>query len=81
MKKLGVVLLIVSFLPWLGAFAVPFLPLTVAQKAVFTPALFFIGELLFWGGVLLVGKEVADRYRRWFSPCYVWRQIKRALRR
>lgn len=81
MKKLGVILLIVSFLPWLSAFAVPWMPLTLAQKAILTPALFVIGELLFWCGVLLVGKEVADRYRRWLSPRAVWKQIKQALRK
>ncbi|MCY7274121.1 MAG: hypothetical protein LH702_10320 [Phormidesmis sp. CAN_BIN44] len=34
MKKLGVALIFVSFLPWFAGFAVPFLALSIAQKAV-----------------------------------------------
>jgi hypothetical protein len=40
---------------------------------------------MFWVGVLIVGKEVADRYRfsfkSWFNPRYVWRKVRRIGRR
>ncbi len=80
MKKLGVFLIIVSFLVWLAVFAVPFLPLTLAQKATIAPGLAVSGELLFWCGALLVGKEVAARYKQWLNPRYLWQRYHRRQR-
>jgi len=76
MQKLGFILIVVSFLPWLSAFIVPFLALSVAQKAFLIPSLFISGEVLFWLGVLIVGKEAAQRYRQYFNPRRLWQQIK-----
>ncbi len=77
MRKLGIVLIIASFVPWLSAFAVPFLALSATQKITIAPILFGVGEVMFWIGVLIVGKEVADRYRRWLDPRFVWRKLTR----
>ncbi len=38
------------------------LPLTAGQKGALAFALFIAAEIAFWGGVLLVGKEVIYRY-------------------
>jgi hypothetical protein len=81
MKQLGVVLIVVSCLVWLAIAAVPLLPLTLAQKAAIVPGLLILGELLFWGGALLVGKEVAERYRHWLNPRYLWQRCKQAFRK
>jgi hypothetical protein len=85
MRKLGVGLLVISFVPWIAAIAVPFLALPLAQKATIAAILFGIAEVMFWVGVLIVGKEVADRYRylfkSWLDPRYVWRKVRRIGRR
>ena len=63
MQKLGLGLIIVSFVPWLAILFVPSLALTVAQKAALVPILAIIAEVIFWLGVLIVGKEAAQKYR------------------
>ncbi|MBD2625826.1 transporter suffix domain-containing protein [Anabaena variabilis FACHB-164] len=82
MQKLGLILIIVSFLPWLTiAVIVPFLPISVAQKALLVPALLVLAEVIFWLGVLLVGKEVAQRYRRYLSVRYLKILLRKFRRR
>jgi hypothetical protein len=85
MRKFGIGLLVISFVPWIAAIAVPFLALPLAQKATIAAILFGVAEVMFWVGVLIVGKEVADRYRfsfkSWFNPRYVWRKVRRIGRR
>ncbi|HEY9909615.1 MAG TPA: transporter suffix domain-containing protein [Thermosynechococcaceae cyanobacterium] len=80
LKKLGLVLFVVSFVPWLSAFAVPFLPLSIAQKSLLAPLLFVVGEVLFWVSLAILGKESAERYRRWFNPRFLGRKLKRVWR-
>lgn len=80
MRKLGIGLILVSFLPWVAVAAAPFLALSIAQKAVLIPVLIGIAELMFWIGILMVGKEVAERYRRWLNPRYLWEKIRRLFR-
>jgi hypothetical protein len=82
MQKLGLVLITFSFSPWLIVpFVVPFLPLSLSQKALLIPALLVIGEVMFWVGVLLVGKEVADKYRRYLNRRHLGMRCKRFWRR
>ncbi|MBD2135436.1 MULTISPECIES: transporter suffix domain-containing protein [Sphaerospermopsis] len=82
MQKLGLVLIIVSFLPWLAiALILPFLPLAVAQKALLVPALLVFAEIVFWLGALLVGKEVIQRYRRYLNFRYLRILLKRWKRK
>ncbi|MGK0188229.1 MAG: hypothetical protein ACI9R3_004021 [Verrucomicrobiales bacterium] len=42
--------------------AVPIMPLTAGQKGALALALFIAAEIAFWGGAILVGKEVIYRY-------------------
>ncbi|MEO3706237.1 transporter suffix domain-containing protein [Trichormus azollae] len=82
MQKLGLFLIIISFLPWLAiAIILPFIPLSVAQKALLVPALLVFAEVIFWLGVLLVGKEVVQRYRRYLNFRYLWIFFKRRKRK
>ncbi|MBD2292047.1 transporter suffix domain-containing protein [Anabaena sphaerica FACHB-251] len=82
MQKLGLVLIIVSFLPWLAiAIILPFLPISVAQKALLVPALLVFAEVLFWLGALLVGKEVVQKYRRYLNFRYLRILFKRWKRK
>jgi hypothetical protein len=82
MQKLGLVLIIISFLPWLIiAVIVPFLPISLAQKAILVPALLVLAEVLFWLGALLVGKEVVQKYRRYLNFRYLNILVKRWKRK
>jgi len=82
MQRLGLILIVLSFLPWLAiAFILPFLPLSVAQKAISVPVLLVLAEILFWLGVLVVGKEVAQRYRQYFTLGFVKKQLRKLRRR
>lgn len=51
------------------------LPVSIAQKATITPSLVIVSEVSFWLGILLTGKELAQRYRRKLSPYYWWQRI------
>ena len=82
MQRLGLILVVVSFLPWAAiAFVLPWLPITTAQKALLVPVLLVLAEILFWLGVLIVGKEAAQRYKQLFNVRALWRSLKRGMRR
>jgi hypothetical protein len=82
MQKLGLFLIIISFLPWLAmAIILPFISLSVAQKALLVPALLVFAEVIFWLGALLVGKEVVQRYRRYLNFRYLRILFKRWKRK
>lgn len=81
MQKLGLFLIVVSFLPWLAIPFLSLLPLTLAQKTFLIPILLGLAELLFWPGVLIVGKETAQRYKQFFSFKTIGRLLKRVFRR
>ena len=82
MKKIGLFLFIVSFLPWLAIlFVVPFLPLDITQKTTIDVVLAIVAEVCFWVSVLLLGKEVVTKYRRYLNPRYLWQKIRNFNRR
>lgn len=81
MKQFGFVLIVLSCLVWLAIVAIPLMPFTLAQKTAIVPGLLILGEVLFWAGALLVGKEVAQRYRHWLNPRHVWTRCRQALRK
>ncbi len=62
-KWLGAFLVIFSGLPYLALLGLPFLDLPGTIRLVLVPALLAVGELTFWVGCLLVGKEIVGRYR------------------
>ncbi|MBW4570025.1 MAG: transporter suffix domain-containing protein [Tolypothrix carrinoi HA7290-LM1] len=82
MQKLGLILIVLSFLPWVAIpFVLPFLPLSAAQKALAIPVLLVLAEIFFWLGLLLVGKEVAQRYRQYFTLGFLKKQVRKFRRR
>jgi len=82
MQKLGLFLFIVSFLPWLAVFfVVPFLPLDITQKTTLSVVLAVGAEVCFWISVVLLGKEVVTKYRRYLHPRYLWKKIRNFNRR
>jgi hypothetical protein len=66
--KLGVFLIILSFLKWLAGFYVPFLPYPDKIKLAIITAIFIAAEITFWLGVFLVGEETYKKYKKYLSP-------------
>lgn len=84
---LGLFLIVISFLPWIAVLIVPLLPLSVTQKALMVPVLAVVAELLFWLGLLILGKEAAQRYRHYLSHRYIsnllgkiWNWLRKFMR-
>ncbi|QNP30909.1 MULTISPECIES: transporter suffix domain-containing protein [Cylindrospermopsis] len=81
MQKFGLFLIVASFFPWVAiATVVPFLALSVGQKGLLVTALLVLGELLFWLGTVLLGKQVVQRYGKYlkrFMRFIWWRKIKK----
>jgi hypothetical protein len=75
--KLGLVLAIGSFLPWLLVLGLPFLPLSISNKALGTLLLLVTAEAMFWLGALLAGQELVRRYRQQLNPRKLWKRIRR----
>ncbi len=75
--KIGLMLIIGSCLLWVAVLFIPFLPGSLAQKAVLVTSLILISEVMFWLGILLAGKELAQRYRHQLNPIEWYRKITR----
>jgi hypothetical protein len=75
--KIGLVLIIGACLLWAAVLVIPFLPVSLDQKAVCLTSLILISEVMFWLGILLAGKELADRYRQQLNPIEWYRKITR----
>jgi hypothetical protein len=83
-RKLGVSLIVASCGMWAIALSVvPFLPIAnggtpataIAYKVTLTTGLILGSEVLFWVGILLVGKEFARSYRQKLSPRCWWQRV------
>lgn len=72
--KLGVVLVIICVIAFLAIPVVPFLKIESSEKITFSTVLLVIGEVAFWTGGLLLGKELFTKYKaamnpkNWFKP-------------
>ena len=71
--KWGIVLLILCVLAFLAIPVIAFLPIGNGAKVTFSAILFVIGEVTFWTGAILIGKEILNKYtarlnpRNWFK--------------
>ena len=81
-RKLGLLLISVSCGMWAAVLVVPFLPwasvppaTAITQKALLTTSLLIVSEVIFWVGILLLGKELARRYRQKLNPYYWWQKV------
>ncbi len=66
--KLGIILMIISVPAFLAIPLVPFLDMDTETKITVSTVLLIIGEVLFWSGGLLVGKELFTKYKSYFNP-------------
>ncbi len=60
--KIGLALAVLGCILWLGLLAIPFLDLSVGQKAALGVVVFVVAEVLFWGGTLLAGRKLIARF-------------------
>ena len=60
--RLGIVLISVSVAFFLIIFAMPFIPMNLKVKVALTTTLVVVGEVSFWVGTLLIGKEVYKKF-------------------
>ena len=58
--RLGIVLISVSVAFFLIIFAMPFIPMNLKVKVALTTTLVVVGEVSFWVGTLLIGKEAVS---------------------
>jgi hypothetical protein len=66
--KIGIILMIVSVPPFLALPVIPFLDFDSKTKITLSTLFLITGEVLFWSGGLLVGKELFTKYRSYFNP-------------
>ena len=82
LQKLGWFLFIASFVPWVAIlFIVPFMPLSLAEKTTINIILAVGAEVCFWISVVILGKEVVAKYRRYLHPRYLWHKIRNFKRK
>ena len=62
-KYAGIGLIVLSFILYGGILFLPFAPLSLELKGTAVMGLVIAGEGSFWIGALLVGKEVASKYK------------------
>ena len=78
-RVLGFGLLGLSFISYASILAVPLSPLTIEGKIAVTSALVIGGEIAFWVGGILVGRELVSRYRQAFNPIWWAKWFRRRL--
>jgi len=66
--KLGIILMVVCIPFFLAIPLTPLLDIDNKTKITISTVLLVIGEILFWAGGLLVGKELFTKYKSYFNP-------------
>ncbi len=60
--------MIISAIVFISLLLVPFLNVDNKVKITVTTVIIIIGEVLFWSGGLLVGKELFSKYKSYLNP-------------
>ena len=65
--RVGLIAIVLSFVPWLAIAAAPLLGLPLGASAGLVAGSLVVAEVLFWAGLVLAGKDTwqAIRARRW----------------
>ncbi len=72
--KTGIFLIILSTLLFTSLLGIPFIDFSVKTKITVTTALVVLGEITFWSGGILLGKELFTKYKSYFNP---WNWFKK----
>lgn len=65
--KMGVGLILLSGGLWFSLFAIPFLPLSIGQKAALAGADFVGVQIAWWVGAAMAGPELVAKLKSWFK--------------
>jgi hypothetical protein len=76
LKKIGILLFVLSFVLYGLILLIPLLSVSLKAKTIITTSLIVSGEITFWSGGLILGKEVMRKYRRLFNPKNWFKRIK-----
>jgi hypothetical protein len=76
LRKVGITLIISSFILYGGLLIVPLTPFSTSGKLTFSSILVVMGEITFWIGGIILGREVVGRYRKFLNPVN-WYKRKR----
>jgi hypothetical protein len=76
--RIGIGLIIASFVVWVAVPIAPFLPFSAAVKATIVATVIAAAEVMFWLGVLLAGKEAARKLKAYWNPKH-WRINRQRL--
>jgi membrane protein DedA with SNARE-associated domain len=66
--KTGIFLIILSTLFFTSLLAVPFLDVTGKTKITVSTIAVILGEITFWVGGILLGKELLTKYKSYLNP-------------
>lgn len=66
--KLGIFLMIFSGVFFFLLLIIPFIDITAKAKVTLSTISLIIGEIVFWSGGLLVGKELFTKYKSYLNP-------------
>ena len=64
-KKAGIIFLILSCVCYCVPFIAPFIPFSTNTKLIIAASFAVLGEIMFWIGCIIVGKELMKRYRKY----------------
>lgn len=79
--RIGMILIIISVLIFLTLFLVPFLGIDLKFKLSVATALAITGEIFYWIGVLLIGREAWKKYKAFLkSGSWLEKKKKNDLR-
>ena len=67
-KKLGIILIVISFILWIFILGAPWLPISTTLKVSMVAIFIILGEIFFWGGTVLVGKDMIKKYKQYLNP-------------
>lgn len=73
--KVGIGLLILSLLTWIIPVVAPFTSFSPKEKAGIIGGALVFAEVMFWMGAVLVGREVAAKFKSYLNPKN-WRKDK-----
>lgn len=68
LKKIGKLLFVLTFVCYGLILLIPLLSVSLKVKTIITTVLVVIGEITFWSGGLILGREVMKKYRSLFNP-------------
>lgn len=63
LKKAGFILIVISWIIYSLILIIPFLPLYLSMKLFLGAVLYLSSHAVFWLGVLILGREVLNKYK------------------